>query len=987
MSIAIKQNKYVFLAIFSFIFIVLAGKAHAQTVFLSPSATTTTPNQDITIDVKLDQVSNLFGAPFHLRFDPGVLQFINAADGGLLSNNGVDSLDFATSTNPAGRLILGINRQTVNGVSTTSTSTIVHLYFHTLDVVATTTTLHFEANFLMDPALVEIASTWQDGSVTVADTEAPTVPGSFTASATSMTQLDLSWASSTDNVGVAAYYLYRGSTSTLIATTTGLSFSDTGRAASTTYNYFIKAVDAAGNSSGFATTSGTTLGDSTSPSITILTPTSSATYNSSSTPISLTGTSTDNVAVTSVTWSRVNGATATGTASGTASWTASGITLLSGSNVISIVAHDAAGNTATDTLTITFDNTAPAVAITSPTASATTSASSTSFTLAGTASDANSVSSVAWTNSQGGSGTTTGTSSWSVAGSLLNLQTGSNLVTVTARDSFGNTATDTLTITFDNTAPTVSISIPTTGATYFASSTPVNLSGTASDNVAVTAVVLTGGSGTTTGTSSWSITGIALSSATTTLTVTVRDSLSNTATDSLIIYLDTVLPLIPTSTPGSASAASASQINLSWPAGSDTGNSGLAGYKIYRNSTSTAPVATVASTTTSYNDTGLSASTAYSYYIFAYDNAGNQSTSYATSSATTSAAPVTPPSGGGGGGSFTPPDTTPPARPANFRATPADSRITLTWVNPTDSDFGGVLILRTEATSTPVCPTAHNDLKAKEVFRGKAIERIDIGLNNSLKYCYAIFSFDNIPNYTSPSVLTAQPGAGQSTTVATSTTETVINNQTGTTSGSISLADAPGSVVDAVSSDEAHQTFDRNQFVEMTAVTKGIYDKIMSHASSAGSGRAAGYNDQEKRALAYFIQNGTANTRILGAGERGGSVGSFIAAFGRLPGSIADWQDVIKIGNGRWPKQINLKAEAAAEIVFKKIYLHTPKRTTNKYDDNAIRIIAYGLRPAKRNMASEAAAIKSFKYIFKRAPSKSNDWDIVRAIAYSGAKR
>jgi len=345
--------------------------------------------------------------------------------------------------------------------------------------------------------------------------------------------------------------------------------------------------------------------------------------------------------------------------------------------------------------------------------------------------------------------------------------------------------------------------------------------------------------------------------------------------------------------------------------------------------------------------------------------------------------PVIPPSGGGGGGggSITPPDSTPPARPTNFMATSADGSITLAWSNPIDSDFGGVLILRTESLITPSCPTAYNDSKAKEVYRGKAIEKVDVGLNNSLKYCYAIYAFDGIPNYTTPVSLTAQPGAGQLTTVATSTTETtIVDNQTGTTGGGTGLANAPGAVVDVVSLDEAHQIFDRNQFVDMTAVTIGIYNKIMSQAG-------AEYNNQEKRALANFIQNGTPNTRILGAGERGGSVGSFIAAFGRLPRSVADWQDVVKIGNGRWPKQNNAKAEAAAEIVFKKIYLHAPKRTTNKYEDNAIRIIAYGLRPAKRNMASEAAAIKSFKYIFKRAPSKSNDWDIIRAIAYSGAKR
>jgi hypothetical protein len=56
-------------------------------------------------------------------------------------------------------------------------------------------------------------------------------------------------------------------------------------------------------------------------------------------------------------------------------------------------------------------------------------------------------------------------------------------------------------------------------------------------------------------------------------------------------------------------------------------------------------------------------------------------------------------------------------------------------------------------------------------------------------------------------------------------------------------------------------------------------------------------------------------------------------------------------------------------------------------DNAAVNIMAYGLRPAQRNTASEKTAILSFKYIFKKTPSTAQDWDIVRAIAYSGARR
>ncbi|MBI4779186.1 hypothetical protein HY797_01900 [Candidatus Falkowbacteria bacterium] len=56
-------------------------------------------------------------------------------------------------------------------------------------------------------------------------------------------------------------------------------------------------------------------------------------------------------------------------------------------------------------------------------------------------------------------------------------------------------------------------------------------------------------------------------------------------------------------------------------------------------------------------------------------------------------------------------------------------------------------------------------------------------------------------------------------------------------------------------------------------------------------------------------------------------------------------------------------------------------------DNAAVTVIAYGLRPTARNTNSEKAAIKSFKTIYGHAPVSALAWDIVRAIAYSGAKR
>ncbi len=102
--------------------------------------------------------------------------------------------------------------------------------------------------------------------------------------------------------------------------------------------------------------------------MTITAPTSAATHTASATPLSLGGTASDNVAVTQVTW--INDRGGSGTATGTTSWSVSGIVLQSGQNVLTVTARDAAGNTSTDTLTVTYtppDTTLPTVTITTPT--------------------------------------------------------------------------------------------------------------------------------------------------------------------------------------------------------------------------------------------------------------------------------------------------------------------------------------------------------------------------------------------------------------------------------------------------------------------------------------------------------------------------------------------------------------------------------------------------------------------------------------------
>lgn len=115
----------------------------------------------------------------------------------------------------------------------------------------------------------------------------------------------------------------------------------------------VTAHDNAGNTSTDVITVTTTAGagDTTSPTVTITNPTSSPTYSTPTTNVNLGGSADDNVEVAFVTWT--NPATGdSGTANGTDNWTAT-VPLVNGSNTITVTAHDVAGNTSSDIITVT----------------------------------------------------------------------------------------------------------------------------------------------------------------------------------------------------------------------------------------------------------------------------------------------------------------------------------------------------------------------------------------------------------------------------------------------------------------------------------------------------------------------------------------------------------------------------------------------------------------------------------------------------------
>jgi len=123
-----------------------------------------------------------------------------------------------------------------------------------------------------------------------------------------------------------------------------------------------------------------------------------------------------------------------------------------------------------------------------------------------------------------------------------------------------------------------------------------------------------------------------------TLTAVARDGLLGTLWTSnpvtVTVSNDTTAPSVPTGL--TAAAVSSSQINLSWTASTD--NVGVSGYRVFRGGTQIATTST-----TSFANTGLSASTTYSYTVAAYDAAGNLSAQSSSASATTPAPPDTTP--------------------------------------------------------------------------------------------------------------------------------------------------------------------------------------------------------------------------------------------------------------------------------------------------------------------------------------------------------
>jgi chitodextrinase len=425
-----------------------------------------------------------------------------------------------------------------------------------------------------------------EGVYTESDTTPPSSPSGLVAVAVSSSQINLAWAASTDNIGVIGYQIYKGSA--LIATIQSSSYSDTGLAPSTTYTYAVTAFDAAGNVSPLSTSSSATTlaaADTMAPS----TPTGLTATAASCSQINLSwAASTDNIGVTGYKVYKKGSLIATTTSK--TSYSDEGLTA-SMTYTYAVSAFDAAGN----------------VSAISPAASATTQ---TVYANTTTSTEVTVDNSQTGTSHDGSWYTSLGTNPYGVDslygsdGSTYTWratlpQTGSYDVYVWWTIYPNRTESAPLTVTYNGGTKTVYVNQQQNGGQW-------NYIGTFSFDCATGGIVV----------------------------LTAVDPYPTTYSADAVKFVynssmpagDSQAPSVPTNL--TAKAVSSAQIALSWTASAD--NVGVAGYRIYRNG---ALIATTQST--SFSNTGLSASTSYGYAVAAYDAAGNLSPMSAAVSATT----------------------------------------------------------------------------------------------------------------------------------------------------------------------------------------------------------------------------------------------------------------------------------------------------------------------------------------------------------------
>lgn len=293
-------------------------------------------------------------------------------------------------------------------------------------------------------------------------------------------------------------------------------------------------------------TLGQVLPDNEAPIVTITFPTHGASLNNAN--VTITGTATDNIGVTSVEIMLDNISQGNAFLNNT-SWT-SVLTLAEGSHIITAIATDEANNTDTASSSFIIDTTPPSIRILSPANNVTLT--TTDVMLNGTASDTNGITSVVVSIDNGSTRTATFNATTGIWTFQTTLANGTHSIKATATDMAGNQAMASTSVhvqtstVADTTIPSINITSVNVNAIVngtVANDFNVTISGTASDDNGLASVQIKIDNGAfvnAIGTTSWSFS-TTLNSGTHTITAKATDNAENMNIKSITLTLQTTV--------------------------------------------------------------------------------------------------------------------------------------------------------------------------------------------------------------------------------------------------------------------------------------------------------------------------------------------------------------------------------------------------------------------------------------------------------------
>src|SRR6266566_8116226 len=283
-----------------------------------------------------------------------------------------------------------------------------------------------------------------------------------------------------------------------------------------------------------------------------------------------------------------------------------------GSHTVQVTAFDGANNSAAASVTVTVDTTPPVLSITYPGAGAMLATGN--VTVAWAASDATSGLDHFELSLDGGAVTVLGPTEGNHT--FAGISQGSHTATLVAFDLAGHTTAVARAFTVDTTAPTITLSAPAAG---YLSTSNVLVTWVASDNngLARIEVSLDGGAPITLGANATSKTLTSVSDGPHTIRVQAFDLAGSSASDSVVVTVDTTAPTVSLSAPSSGHVFGTDSVQLTWTASDAT--SGIDHFEARLDGGT--PITVLAGTAT-YTFTGVSDGS-HTLALRAFDRAGN----------------------------------------------------------------------------------------------------------------------------------------------------------------------------------------------------------------------------------------------------------------------------------------------------------------------------------------------------------------------------